>query len=115
VPLQSPYAIAMPPPTGISPTAVSAAPATIACKWQFCDLFFEDAEALCVISSASELDLRPPSYAHCCDVHIGRKSSGNLNLSCRWEGCSVTCAKRDHITSHMRGALSSRQVRARLI
>lgn len=37
------------------------------------------------------------------DLHVGRKSTNNLCLTCKWLGCNVTCAKRDHITSHMRG------------
>ncbi|KAK9897487.1 hypothetical protein P389DRAFT_135706, partial [Cystobasidium minutum MCA 4210] len=37
-----------------------------------------------------------------CDSHVGRKSSGNLSLTCFWKGCNTTCSKRDHITSHMR-------------
>ncbi|PWN37106.1 uncharacterized protein FA14DRAFT_106099, partial [Meira miltonrushii] len=39
---------------------------------------------------------------HLCNDHVGRKSTNNLCLSCKWEGCDVTCAKRDHITSHLR-------------
>jgi hypothetical protein len=42
-------------------------------------------------------------YEHLCQDHIGRKSTNNLCLTCHWEGCGVVCAKRDHITSHLRG------------
>ncbi|KAI0034144.1 hypothetical protein K488DRAFT_37650, partial [Vararia minispora EC-137] len=41
-------------------------------------------------------------YTHLCNDHIGRKSTNNLCLTCKWNGCGTTCAKRDHITSHLR-------------
>ena len=37
-----------------------------------------------------------------CDVHIGRKSTNNLNLTCAWGNCTISVVKRDHITSHIR-------------
>jgi hypothetical protein len=60
----------------------------IECKWADCDH---------VSPSPDEL------YDHLCNFHVGRKSTGNLNLTCSWEGCGVKCVKRDHITSHLRG------------
>ncbi|KDN53320.1 hypothetical protein K437DRAFT_217718, partial [Tilletiaria anomala UBC 951] len=39
---------------------------------------------------------------HLCNDHVGRKSTNNLCLTCKWEACDVSCAKRDHITSHLR-------------
>lgn len=58
-----------------------------------------------------QLAQTPPSHAnspedlyeHLCIFHIGRKSTNNLCLTCGWENCGVVCAKRDHITSHLRG------------
>ncbi|ORY82116.1 putative transcription factor PacC, partial [Protomyces lactucae-debilis] len=41
-------------------------------------------------------------YNHVCEDHIGRKSTGNLTLTCAWGTCTITTAKRDHITSHIR-------------
>ena len=44
-------------------------------------------------------------YSHMTDDHVGRKSTGNLCLSCKVVGCpqaATTFAKRDHITSHLR-------------
>lgn len=41
-------------------------------------------------------------YQHLTEVHVGRKSNNNLNLTCRWEQCNTTVIKRDHITSHLR-------------
>ncbi|KAJ2298078.1 hypothetical protein IWW54_006691, partial [Coemansia sp. RSA 2705] len=41
-------------------------------------------------------------YMHITNDHVGRKSTGNLCLECKWEGCSVKRTKRDHITSHIR-------------
>lgn len=41
-------------------------------------------------------------YEHLCSNHVGRKSTNNLCLTCHWLNCGVQCAKRDHITSHLR-------------
>ncbi|KAJ6575352.1 hypothetical protein B0H19DRAFT_1128263 [Mycena capillaripes] len=57
------------------------------CQWQDCTQAFPDAETL---------------YNHLCNEHIGRKSTNNLCLTCKWKDCGTTCAKRDHITSHLR-------------
>lgn len=59
------------------------------CQWIDCDKVLGDPESL---------------YNHLCNDHIGRKSTGNLCLTCKWKDCGTTCAKRDHITSHLRGA-----------
>ncbi|EUC55551.1 transcription factor pacC, putative [Rhizoctonia solani AG-3 Rhs1AP] len=58
-----------------------------ACQWEGCDKSLPDPELL---------------YIHLCNDHIGRKSTNNLCLTCKWKGCGATCAKRDHITSHLR-------------
>lgn len=58
------------------------------CEWLGCDVSFPDPELL---------------YIHLCNDHIGRKSTNNLCLTCNWKDCSTSCAKRDHITSHLRG------------
>lgn len=63
----------------------------IECKWEKCEH---------VSATADEL------YDHLCNAHVGRKSTGNLNLTCGWQGCGVKCVKRDHITSHLRGKSS---------
>ena len=39
---------------------------------------------------------------HLCDMHVGRKSTNNLCLTCAWSACRTTTVKRDHITSHIR-------------
>ncbi|EIE76758.1 hypothetical protein RO3G_01462 [Rhizopus delemar RA 99-880] len=57
------------------------------CKWSNCTLLFDDPEQL---------------YLHLTNDHVGRKSTGNLCLTCHWENCDVTVIKRDHITSHLR-------------
>ncbi|KAL7419281.1 hypothetical protein Q5752_006118 [Cryptotrichosporon argae] len=59
----------------------------IPCKW-----------TACTYASPSPEDL----YSHLCEVHVGRKSTNNLCLTCAWEGCGIKCVKRDHITSHLR-------------
>ncbi|KAI9469245.1 hypothetical protein BX667DRAFT_459284, partial [Coemansia mojavensis] len=41
-------------------------------------------------------------YTHITNDHVGRKSTGNLCLECKWDGCNVKRTKRDHITSHIR-------------
>lgn len=57
------------------------------CRWIGCSVSFDDPEHL---------------YAHLTNDHVGRKSTGNLCLTCHWEKCDVTVIKRDHITSHLR-------------
>lgn len=64
---------------------------SIECKWADCIESFSSPDKL---------------YDHLCNSHVGRKSTGNLNLTCGWEGCGVKCVKRDHITSHLRGKSS---------
>lgn len=59
----------------------------LVCKWLNCSLKFDNAEAL---------------YSHLCEQHVGRKSTNNLSLTCRWDKCHVSTVKRDHITSHIR-------------
>ncbi|PWN26968.1 hypothetical protein BDZ90DRAFT_279907 [Jaminaea rosea] len=59
----------------------------VTCRWGQCRLTFDDPEIL---------------YQHLCNDHVGRKSTNNLCLTCHWTDCDVTCAKRDHITSHIR-------------
>ncbi|KAK2461591.1 hypothetical protein APHAL10511_006054 [Amanita phalloides] len=69
----------------ISPPATD--PPTHCCLWLVCSSSFDDPEAL---------------YNHLCNDHIGRKSTNNLCLTCKWKDCGTSCAKRDHITSHLR-------------
>ncbi|OWZ65369.1 pH-response transcription factor pacC/RIM101 [Cryptococcus neoformans] len=60
---------------------------TLPCKWTGCSH---------ILDSPDEL------YDHLCTVHVGRKSTNNLCLTCGWENCGTKCVKRDHITSHLR-------------
>lgn len=57
------------------------------CLWEQCYKSFDDPELL---------------YNHLANDHVGRKSTGNLCLSCHWDKCEVQTTKRDHITSHLR-------------
>ncbi|KAI9247629.1 hypothetical protein BY458DRAFT_527063 [Sporodiniella umbellata] len=57
------------------------------CRWLNCTFVFDDPEQL---------------YSHLTNDHVGRKSTGNLCLTCHWNDCDVTVVKRDHITSHLR-------------
>lgn len=79
------------PITPVKSTTSSASPQpaseTLKCKWLNCTSTFDKAESL---------------YNHLCEVHVGRKSTNNLSLTCRWENCRVITVKRDHITSHIR-------------
>ncbi|KZT74932.1 hypothetical protein DAEQUDRAFT_13910 [Daedalea quercina L-15889] len=75
-----------PPPAPDSSAAEDSA-SLYDCQWQDCDKVFPEPETL---------------YNHLCNDHIGRKSTGNLCLTCKWKDCSTSCAKRDHITSHLR-------------
>lgn len=68
-------------------TASDSPAQTHKCQWQDCTLSFTDPEVL---------------YNHLCNDHIGRKSTNNLCLTCKWKDCGASCAKRDHITSHLR-------------
>ncbi|RXW22583.1 hypothetical protein EST38_g3291 [Candolleomyces aberdarensis] len=70
-----------------SPQPSAEPPVQHKCLWQDCTLAFADPEVL---------------YNHLCNDHIGRKSTNNLCLTCRWKDCGTSCAKRDHITSHLR-------------
>ncbi|KDR85408.1 hypothetical protein GALMADRAFT_132105 [Galerina marginata CBS 339.88] len=83
---------ALPPSPSASPAATPPSPPpqdnlSHRCLWQDCTDAFVDPETL---------------YNHLCNDHIGRKSTNNLCLTCRWKDCGTTCAKRDHITSHLR-------------
>lgn len=64
-----------------------AKPELLECKWQNCTATFVSPELL---------------YTHLCDDHVGRKSTNNLSLACRWAKCRAITVKRDHITSHVR-------------
>ena len=89
------------PPAGTSsatsPSSAAATPdppsATYTCQWEGCSKSLPDPELL---------------YNHLCNDHVGRKSTNNLCLTCAWKDCGTTCAKRDHITSHLRGACHPR-------
>lgn len=72
-------------------TFSSDSPPSHRCLWLDCTSAFADPETL---------------YSHLCNDHIGRKSTNNLCLTCRWKDCGTSCAKRDHITSHLRGMFS---------
>ncbi|QRW11862.1 C2H2 zinc finger [Ceratobasidium sp. AG-Ba] len=74
------------PPPAAAPAAATPPPGH-PCLWEGCDKVAADPELL---------------YIHLCNDHIGRKSTNNLCLTCKWKGCGATCAKRDHITSHLR-------------
>ncbi|KAF8756149.1 Transcription factor [Rhizoctonia solani] len=85
-----PDATPPPAPPAAAPATTAASPPPdkgYACQWESCDKTLPDPELL---------------YIHLCNDHIGRKSTNNLCLTCKWKGCGATCAKRDHITSHLR-------------
>ncbi|KAF9654440.1 hypothetical protein BDM02DRAFT_154660 [Thelephora ganbajun] len=71
-------------PSPVSPPSYEP---SLICLWVDCSRSYSDAELL---------------YSHLCNDHIGRKSTNNLCLTCKWKDCGATCAKRDHITSHLR-------------
>ncbi|ODQ50947.1 hypothetical protein SAICODRAFT_60867, partial [Saitoella complicata NRRL Y-17804] len=66
-------------------------PSTLTCLWG-------GANSPCALTFDTPEDL----YTHLTESHVGRKSTNNLNLTCAWDTCSTICAKRDHITSHLR-------------
>ena len=78
----------IPPSSSSAPSLSSDDSSSHQCQWIGCDKALPDPESL---------------YNHLCNDHIGRKSTGNLCLTCKWKDCGTTCAKRDHITSHLRG------------
>lgn len=71
----------------MEPPISSYEPSVYHCRWENCQRTYTDAELL---------------YAHLTNDHVGRKSTGNLCLTCHWEQCDVSVIKRDHITSHLR-------------
>ncbi|KAH9065638.1 hypothetical protein EDB87DRAFT_863638 [Lactarius vividus] len=94
------HPIIMSPPTSPHPDDLSSPPrsppheplvsdssSSHKCQWLDCTQAFPDPETL---------------YNHLCHDHIGRKSTNNLCLTCKWRDCVTTCTKRDHITSHLR-------------
>ncbi|KAG0128216.1 hypothetical protein HOY82DRAFT_489495, partial [Tuber indicum] len=70
-----------------TPAVPSKEDTNLACQWTSCQEKFETPEDL---------------YNHLCDIHVGRKSTNNLCLTCAWGTCRTTTVKRDHITSHIR-------------
>ena len=82
-----------PPPPAQSSDTDNPSPNNHTCLWIDCTKSLPDPEAL---------------YNHLCNDHIGRKSTNNLCLTCKWKDCGTTCAKRDHITSHLRGTAPPR-------
>ena len=83
---------ASPPRQQPSPVSPPSHEPTLICLWADCGKSYFDPEVL---------------YNHLCNDHIGRKSTNNLCLTCKWKDCGATCAKRDHITSHLRGNVCS--------
>ncbi|KAG2755447.1 hypothetical protein P692DRAFT_20826475 [Suillus brevipes Sb2] len=75
------------PDTAVSRPSVPSNSESYNCQWVDCSIGFTDPEVL---------------YNHLCNDHIGRKSTNNLCLTCKWKDCGTSCAKRDHITSHLR-------------
>ena len=103
---------------GAMDAAGAGRPGSLRCQWEGCSELFDEPEQLflresaaasqCSRSSFEEDKLKHEAcfaihWADLTDLHVGRKSTNNLCLTCKWHGCNVTCAKRDHITSHMRG------------
>ncbi|KAI9444697.1 hypothetical protein H4582DRAFT_1806745 [Lactarius indigo] len=88
-PPTSPHAddLASPPRSPPHEPHVSDTSSSHKCQWLDCTQAFPDPETL---------------YNHLCHDHIGRKSTNNLCLTCKWRDCVTTCTKRDHITSHLR-------------
>ncbi|KAI0322173.1 hypothetical protein OF83DRAFT_1236244 [Amylostereum chailletii] len=76
-----------PSPQGKTESPSPDPPPSFSCLWEGCSKSLSDPELL---------------YNHLCNDHIGRKSTNNLCLTCKWKDCGTTCAKRDHITSHLR-------------
>ncbi|KAJ1664419.1 hypothetical protein EV178_004128 [Coemansia sp. RSA 1646] len=72
----------------MSPEQTPSDDGLLQCMWEGCSAHsFKDPEVL---------------YEHITSEHVGRKSTGNLCLECKWAGCHVKRSKRDHITSHIR-------------
>ncbi|KAG1749782.1 uncharacterized protein EDB91DRAFT_1109657 [Suillus paluster] len=83
----SPQSQSPPPDTAVSRSSITSNSDLYNCQWVDCTSTFTDPEVL---------------YNHLCNDHIGRKSTNNLCLTCKWKDCGTSCAKRDHITSHLR-------------
>lgn len=85
----------------------------LVCQWDQCGERCSSAETLYVCIPPQTRELYTPNPENCtlltstlqdhlCDRHVGRKSTNNLNLTCKWNSCRTTTVKRDHITSHIR-------------
>ena len=48
-------------------------PEITTCQWDGCSATYDDPETM---------------YQHLCNEHVGRKSTNNLCLTCKWTGCS---------------------------
>ncbi|RKP10648.1 hypothetical protein THASP1DRAFT_1840, partial [Thamnocephalis sphaerospora] len=58
------------------------------------------------LNCASQFNTAEDLFAHVNEDHVGRNAKGNLCLECRWAGCTVSKAKRDHLISHIKSHLS---------
>ncbi|OLY80430.1 pH-response transcription factor pacC/RIM101 [Smittium mucronatum] len=61
---------------------------TYICKWEGCEY-----------EPFTDIDIM---YSHLTSEHVGRKTKGNLCLTCKWQSCGHSFTKRDHITSHVK-------------
>ncbi|KAJ3130590.1 hypothetical protein HK100_007913 [Physocladia obscura] len=95
---QIPVVLIVPPHTSDNSnneSAINSAQRPFTCQWEIsldniCNDQFGDPDAF---------------YSHLAENHVGRKSTGNLSLNCKWIGCSHAdrpFSKRDHIVSHCR-------------
>ncbi|KAI8919838.1 hypothetical protein DFJ77DRAFT_450137 [Powellomyces hirtus] len=101
----TPYSTSYPDTTASEGSSVRSSPYpapptrshVLRCPWRLED------ETLCSIPYTDPEAL----YLHLTDAHVGRKTTGNLCLSCRVLNCTQALddqpfLKRDHITSHLR-------------
>lgn len=57
------------------------------CHWKGCKQLYDNVEAL---------------FEHLSDDHVGRRSTNNLCLTCYWNDCGATAAKRGHLANHVK-------------
>lgn len=72
------------------------------CRWEGCTLHFLDGDELYKHICTDHITKRPRKKSRSRSFDLSAKESSTPTLYCKWENCSVSVQKRDHLTSHAR-------------